>query len=110
MGPHLFAGMCVSDYDRAVSWYSRLLGGPPTMIPNDVEAVWEVAGGGSVYVAVRPEHAGHGLTTLVVGDFDERVAAIGARGLEPALREDYGNGVRKAVFRDPDGNEFGIGG
>ncbi|HCT78591.1 MAG TPA: glyoxalase, partial [Micromonosporaceae bacterium] len=32
------------------------------------------------------------------------------RGLEPAERETYDNGVRKATFRDPDGNEIGLGG
>ena len=30
--------------------------------------------------------------------------------IEPALRETYGNGVRKATYRDPDGNEIGFGG
>jgi hypothetical protein len=38
------------------------------------------------------------------------VAAIAARGLEPDERETYSNGVRKAVYRDPDGNELGFGG
>jgi hypothetical protein len=31
-------------------------------------------------------------------------------GLEPAERETYANGVRKATFRDSDGNEIGFGG
>jgi hypothetical protein len=31
-------------------------------------------------------------------------------GPEPAERETYANGVRKASFRDPDGNEIGFGG
>jgi hypothetical protein len=39
-----------------------------------------------------------------------RVAAIAARGLEPDEREKYSNGVRKAIYRDPDGNELGFGG
>jgi hypothetical protein len=47
---------------------------------------------------------------LPVGDLDERVASIGARGIEPASRETYENGVRKVIYRDPDGNEIGFGG
>jgi hypothetical protein len=43
------------------------------------------------------------------GDFDARVSQIAERGLEPAERETYTNGVRKATFRDPDGNEIGFG-
>ena len=31
-------------------------------------------------------------------------------GIEPAERETYGNGVRKVIYRDPDGNEIGYGG
>jgi catechol 2,3-dioxygenase-like lactoylglutathione lyase family enzyme len=30
--------------------------------------------------------------------------------LAPAERETHSNGVRKAAYRDPDGNEFGFGG
>ncbi|MEU4237406.1 VOC family protein [Actinoplanes sp. NPDC026619] len=106
----LFAGIPVSDYQRALSWYETLLGTPPAFIPNDIEAVWEVAEGRSVYIAVKPEHAGHGLITVFVDDFDGWVARIAARGLEPDKREEYDNGVRKAVYLDPDGNEFGVGG
>lgn len=43
-------------------------------------------------------------------DLDAHVAAIAARGLEPDEHEKYSNGVRKAVYRDPDGNELGFGG
>jgi catechol 2,3-dioxygenase-like lactoylglutathione lyase family enzyme len=106
----LFAGISVSDYERAVAWYERLLGAAPSFLPNDVEAVWEVAEHRYVYVEVRPEHAGHSLQTVFVDDLDDRVAAISARGIEPAEREIYDNGVRKVTYRDPDGNAFGFGG
>jgi hypothetical protein len=61
-------------------------------------------------VAAVPERAGHAMHTLFVSDFDERVSTIAERGLEPAERETYDNGIRKATFRDPDGNEIGLGG
>jgi hypothetical protein len=110
MSVDLFAGISVSDLGAALAWYERLLGSPPTFFPNDVEAVWEVAEHRYLYVELRPEHAGHALHTLFVEDFDARTAAIAERGLEPALRETYENGVRKATYRDPDGNETGFGG
>jgi hypothetical protein len=47
---------------------------------------------------------------VFVDDLDERVESIGVRGIEPALQETYGNGVRKVIYRDPDGNEIGFGG
>src|SRR5688572_19745341 len=106
----LFAGIPVRDYAAAVAWYERLLGTPPSFLPNDVEAVWELADHRFVFIEVRPDHAGHAMHTVFVSDFDARLAGIAERGLTPAERETYANGVRKAIFRDPDGNEFGFGG
>jgi hypothetical protein len=48
--------------------------------------------------------------TIIVDDFDALVAQIADRGLEPTKRETYSNGVRKAIYCDPDGNEIGFGG
>ncbi|MEV4639231.1 VOC family protein [Actinoplanes sp. NPDC049548] len=110
MGVDLFAGIPVRDYPSAVAWYERLLGGPPAFLPNDTEAVWELAEHRYLYLDVRPEHAGHAMHTVFVDDLDARLAAIAERGLEPAERETYDNGVRKVIFRDPDGNEIGFGG
>jgi catechol 2,3-dioxygenase-like lactoylglutathione lyase family enzyme len=106
----LFAGVSVSDYQRAVAWYGLLLGAEPSFLPNDVEAVWEVAEHRYVYIQLRAGHAGHALNTLFVDDLDARVAAIAARGLQPAEQETYANGVRKVTYRDPDGNEIGFAG
>jgi catechol 2,3-dioxygenase-like lactoylglutathione lyase family enzyme len=110
MTTDLFAGIPVRDYTAAVAWYERLLGAAPSFLPNDTEAVWELAEHRYVFIEVRPEHAGHAMHTLFVGDFDARIARIAERGLEPAELEIYANGVRKATFRDPDGNEVGFGG
>ncbi|BAL89760.1 hypothetical protein AMIS_45400 [Actinoplanes missouriensis 431] len=106
----LFAGIPVRDYTVAASWYARLLGAGPSFLPNDTEAVWELAEHRYLYIEVRPSHAGFAMQTVFVGDFDARLAEIAGRGLDPAERETYANGVRKAIFRDPDGNEIGFGG
>jgi hypothetical protein len=106
----LFAGISVRDYGASAPWYQRLLGTSPSFLPNETEAVWELAEHRYLYIVVRPEHAGHATHTLFVSDFDARLAQITERGLAPAKHETYGNGVRKATFRDPDGNEIGFGG
>ena len=110
MTVELFAGISVSDFEQSLAWYGRLLGSEPTFLPNGVEAVWEVAENRYLYIELRPAHAGHALHTLFVDDLDARVAGMAARGIEPALRETYENGVRKVTYRDPDGNETGFGG
>ena len=106
----IFAGVPVSDYQRALEWYEGLLGSGPAFLPNATEAVWELAEHRYLYIAVLPERAGHAVHTVFVDDLDERVASISARGIEPALRETYDNGVRKVTYRDRDGNEIGFGG
>ncbi|MEU9786719.1 VOC family protein [Streptomyces phaeochromogenes] len=110
MAVDLFAGIPVSDYARALAWYERLFGTPPTYVAGDTEAVWELAEHRSVAVEYRPEHAGHALHTVFVDALDARVAGMADRGIEPTTRETYGNGVRKATYHDPEGNEIGFGG
>ena len=83
----LLAGIPVSDYAAAVKWYERLFRAPPSFVPTDGEAVWEFAAHRYVLIEEQPE-----------------------RGLTPAERETYTNGVRKAAYRDPDGNRFEFGG
>ena len=109
MSLHLFAGLRVRDFEAARGWYERLLG-EPTFFPHAAEAVWTLAEDRSVYVAEHADGAGNSVVTIFLDDLDAHVAAIAARGLEPDERETYSNGVRKALYRDPDGNELGFGG
>ena len=106
----LFAVISVRDHQAALPWYERLLGSEPSFLPNAIEAVWELADHRFVVIEERPDHAGHANPTIFVDDLDARIAAISNRGLEPAQRETYDNGVRKIIYRDPDGNEIGFGG
>jgi catechol 2,3-dioxygenase-like lactoylglutathione lyase family enzyme len=105
----LFAGIRVRDLAAARAWYERLLG-EPTFFPNAREVVWTLADDRSVYIEEDPGRAGSALITVFVDDLDAVISEIGSRGLEPAERETYSNGVRKATFRDDDGNEIGFGG
>jgi catechol 2,3-dioxygenase-like lactoylglutathione lyase family enzyme len=106
---HLFAGLRVRDFQAARPWYEQLLG-EPTFLPHATEAVWTLAEDRSVYVVEHADDAGHSVVTVVVDDLDASMAAIAARGLEPDEHLTYSNGVRKVLYRDPDGNEVGFGG
>ena len=106
---HLFAGIRVRDFRPAQAWYERLLG-EPSFFPHATEAVWTLAEDRSVYVVEHADAAGSSVVTIFVDDLDAQMAVIADRGLEPDEIETYPNGVRKAVYRDPDGNEFGLGG
>ena len=110
MDGHLFAGLAVSDFSRATAWYARFFGTPETFRVHDTEFVWTLAEDRSVYVLLKPESAGHGLIMVMLDDLDDFAEAASSRGIEPTTRETYEHGVRKFVYRDPDGNEVGFGG
>ncbi|WP_246080216.1 VOC family protein [Nonomuraea mesophila] len=110
MARDLFAGIPVTDYAAALPWYERLFGGPPAFLPNDVEAVWELAANRYVYIVQDPARAGNALVMSFVDDLDQRVAEIARRGIEPAGRETYDGGVTKVTYRDAEGNEISFGG
>jgi catechol 2,3-dioxygenase-like lactoylglutathione lyase family enzyme len=110
MPKDLFAGIPVTDYAAALDWYQRLFGSPPSFVPTEGEAVWELAEHSFVFIERRPEHAGHTRHLVFVDDLNALVAQIADRGLDPAERETLSNGIRKAAYRDPDGNAFEFGG
>ena len=109
MAVALFAGARVRDFAAACAWYERLLG-ELSFMPHATEAVWTLADGRSVYILEDAGGAGGALITVWVDDLDAVIAEIASRGLEPAERETYSNGVRKVTYRDPDGNEIAFGG
>jgi hypothetical protein len=109
MALHLFAGLRVRDFDAARPWYEQLLG-EPSFFPHATEAVWTLAEHRSLYVVEHAGGAGASVATIFVDDLDAHLAAIAARGLEPDEIETYADGVRKAIYRDRDGNELGFGG
>jgi catechol 2,3-dioxygenase-like lactoylglutathione lyase family enzyme len=110
MPTDLFAGIPVSDYAAALMWYEQLFNSPPSFLPTETEAVWELAEHRFVFIELRPEHAGHARHLVFADDLDALVAQLAERGLVPAKRETLANGVRKAAYRDPDGNQFEFGG
>lgn len=109
MSVALFAGIPVRDHDAALPWYERLLG-PATFKAHGKETVWDLAEDRSVYIVEDPALAGHARVFAMVDDLDAQIAALGRRGLEHSRLEEHPGGVRKAVYRDADGNEFGWGG
>jgi hypothetical protein len=110
MALDLFAGIPVTDHAAALPWYGRLFGGQPAFLPNETEAVWEVAEHRYIYIVASPGRAGNALVLSFVDDLEDRVAGIARRGIEPDRRETPTSGVTKVIYRDADGNEISFGG
>jgi predicted enzyme related to lactoylglutathione lyase len=105
---YVFAGLVVANRDRAAAWYERLLGRPPDFLPNDAEAVWQLAATASVYLLADPDRAGRGVMALVVDDLDSSIAEIAGRGIAVGAIEEIPGSGRKAVIADPDGNAVSV--
>jgi len=102
---YVFAGLIVTDRDRAAAWYGQLLGRPADILPNDAEAMWQLTETSSVYLLADPGRAGRGVLTTAVPDLDAVLAEIGQRGIPASADIEVipGSG-RKCAFTDPDGN------
>ncbi len=105
-----FAGFPVRDYAASSEWYERLLGTAPAFLPNDIEAVWELAEHRYWFIKVLPQDAGHAYNLIFLSDLDGFTSRAGERGVAPSTRETLENGVRRVIYRDPDGNEVAFGG
>jgi len=105
---HVFAGVPVSDYAASRSWYERLLGRPPDVLPHDEEAVWQLADGGLLYILADAANAGRSVVTLIVPDLAGELAALDERGIASPSVEAVGGAGLKATIVDPDGNRIAL--
>ena len=100
----LFAGVPVAQLSPAAAWYEQVFGRPPDIVPNEHEVMWRVAGNGWMYVVEQAKGYGGALVTVSVDDLDRFVAGLAERGISTGPIEPVGDGGRKAVSVDPDGN------
>ena len=105
---YAFACLMVRNRDQAAEWYERFFGRPPTFLPNDQEAVWQVASTASVYVLADEQRAGHSVVTLIVDDLETALAEIAERGITPGPVAEVTGAGRKSTTLDPDGNEVAL--
>ncbi len=105
---YVFAGLVVSNRDEAAAWYERLFGKPPEFLPNESEAVWQVANTASVYLLADAQRAGRSIMALNVDDLEARLEDIRKRGIECDPPDEIPGSGLKCVIRDPDGNEISL--
>ncbi len=104
-----FAGVAVKNFQTACAWYERLLGRPPDMRPNDIEATWQFSEQAWMYVIADADRAGKALLTLIIDDLEQHVVVLSKRGFVPVEIEDDPGKYRKVSFRDPEGNTIAFG-
>jgi predicted enzyme related to lactoylglutathione lyase len=104
----VFTGVAVADFEPAVAWYRRLFGRPEDIVVNDDEVMWRITDTAWLYVVGDEQRAGHALVALSVPDLSLAVEEIENRGLECGPVEIVGDGARKALIIDPEGNTVAL--
>jgi predicted enzyme related to lactoylglutathione lyase len=104
----LFASIPVNRLDSAVSWYEGLFGRAPDIVPNDDEVMWRIADAAWLYVIHDEVRAGQSVVAMCVPELDRTLAELRERGIPSGPVEDVGDGGRKALITDPDGNQIAV--
>jgi predicted enzyme related to lactoylglutathione lyase len=101
----IFAVACVSDMERSVEWYARLIGRAPDDRPMEGLVQWRSSNGAGLQLVLDVEKSGSSLITIVtpVMDLARKRLAAASLQLEPDIRGDFGI---VAQISDPDGNRL----
>lgn len=102
---NVLAGVAVANLDKAIGWYTRLIGRAPDDRPMPEVAEYRFGGGGWLQIFADADRAGQSSVTLTVDDLDARLGELKAAGIEAGspTRSDY---VDTAIVADPDGNQI----
>jgi predicted enzyme related to lactoylglutathione lyase len=107
---HIFAGLPISDFARAVAWYRQLFGrDPDVVVRDDEEVMWQLVDAGWLYIVRDEERAGRGLFTMLVDDLAVEVKDLAARGITIPEMETRPGLFRRVKLTDPDDNVIAVG-
>jgi hypothetical protein len=96
-----------ATFQRAVSWFDRFFGEAESFEPPSASGRYpNTAIFTSSYDQSTPGTPRHSVRRRLRRVRD----AVAQRGIMPDTQETYRNGVRKATYRDPDGNKISVGG
>lgn len=101
----IYAVACVSDMERSVAWYTKLMGREPDDRPMPTLVQWRNMGKAGVQLMLDAERAGKSLMTIVTPLMDKARAGLDAAGVKlgPDVKGDWGV---IAQVNDPDGNRL----
>lgn len=100
----ILAAIAVSDMDRAMAWYQKLIGRAYDERPMKEAAEWRLQSHCGLQLVADKERAGRSMVTIGVADIERLVADIGSRGIEAHATPPGQGPYRLAQVRDPDGN------
>lgn len=95
----------VKDHQKAVQWYTKLLGSEAHLTPMDDVAEWKLADNAWLQVGFDPEPAGHTTVVLGVTDIDAQRGFCEEAGIPIGDVVEYPEVIKMAEVSDLDGNK-----
>ncbi len=102
----VIAVVSVADQFTAVTWYKKLLGRSPDVVPVDGVAEWQLADKAWLQVTTDPENAGNTTIIISVSDLDTQRTACAEANVSLGEVVEYPGIVKMIDAIDPDGNKI----
>jgi len=101
----LIAVVPVTNQVAAVTWYKKLLGKDPDVVPVEGVAEWQLSEKAWLQVTTDPDRAGSATVIVVVGDIDAQRTACAESDISLGEVVEYPDVVKTADAFDPDRNK-----
>jgi len=96
----------VNNFQESLTWYKRLIGRDPDVVPMEGIAEWQIVGNAWVQVAIDPDRAGNTTLVICVNDLEAQCKSCSASNLPIGEIEEYPEIIKMAEIIDPEGNKI----
>ena len=96
----------VKNFQESLTWYKRLIGRDPDVVPMEGIAEWQIVGNAWIQVAIDPDRAGNTTLGICVNDLEAQCKTCSVSNLPIGEIEEYPEIIKMAEIIDPEGNKI----
>ncbi len=96
----------VKNFQESLTWYKRLIGRVPDIVPMEGIVEWQVVGNAWIQVATDPDRAGNTTLVICVNDLETQCKTCSASNLPLSEIVEYPEIIKMAEIIDPEGNKI----
>jgi len=96
----------VKNFQESLTWYKRLVGRDPDVVPMEGIAEWQIVGNAWIQVSIDPDRAGNTTLVLCVNDLEAQCKICSVSDLPIGEIVEYPEIIKMAEIIDPEGNKI----